>query len=70
MKQHNVAILDRKKVNAIPLRATSTDTTTTDEEIRRHAYELYERHGRQDGREMDDWLEAEREIRKTRAAVA
>ena len=26
------------------------------------AYELWERHGRPQGRDLDDWLEAEREI--------
>jgi len=33
-------------------------------QIARRAYELYERRGRQNGRANQDWLEAEREIRK------
>lgn len=33
------------------------------EEIAERAYELYEARGREDGRDMDDWLEAERELR-------
>ncbi len=33
-------------------------------EIARRAYELYERRGRQDGRAVQDWREAEREIQK------
>jgi hypothetical protein len=33
-----------------------------DEEIRIRAYELYERRGRQDGHDLEDWLEAESEI--------
>lgn len=33
-----------------------------EEEIRRHAYELYEQRGRQDGFAEEDWLEAEKEV--------
>jgi hypothetical protein len=32
-----------------------------DEEIRRRAYEIYLGRGEQPGRELDDWLQAERE---------
>ena len=31
-------------------------------EIARLAYRLYERRGRQDGHDVDDWLSAEREL--------
>ena len=31
--------------------------------IRRRAYELFEARGRQAGHELDDWLQAEREIK-------
>ena len=34
------------------------------ERIAKKAYELYEQRGRQDGRELEDWLEAEELIRK------
>lgn len=30
--------------------------------IRRRAYELYEARGREEGRELEDWLRAEAEI--------
>jgi hypothetical protein len=33
------------------------------EEIRRRAYEIYLERGEQPGREVDDWLQAERELR-------
>jgi hypothetical protein len=33
------------------------------EDIRRRAYELYEQRGREDGHDVDDWFEAEREIK-------
>jgi hypothetical protein len=34
-----------------------------DDDIRSRAYELYEARGREPGREWEDWLQAEREIR-------
>jgi len=34
------------------------------EQIAKRAYELYEQHGRQDGRAVQDWEQAERESRK------
>ena len=45
--------------------------------IRQRAYELFEARGRQHGHELDDWLQAEREVRhhlglsnRTRGRVA
>ncbi|MCI0573559.1 MAG: DUF2934 domain-containing protein [Myxococcaceae bacterium] len=35
----------------------------TAEQIARRAYELFEARGRQDGNDMEDWLQAERELR-------
>jgi Protein of unknown function (DUF2934) len=32
--------------------------------VRRRAYELFEAHGRQPGRDVEDWLEAEREVKQ------
>lgn len=37
--------------------------------IRRRAYELYERRGRGDGHDRDDWLQAESEIKTPALAV-
>jgi hypothetical protein len=34
-----------------------------DDEIARRAYELFEQRGREPGREWEDWLQAERELR-------
>ena len=34
------------------------------EEVARVAYELFERRGRTDGRDQQDWLEAERIVRQ------
>ena len=33
------------------------------EDVEHRAYELYEGRGREDGRDWEDWLQAEREIR-------
>jgi hypothetical protein len=38
----------------------------TSDEIAARAYEIYEREGRTDGRDMDHWLRAERELREER----
>jgi DUF2934 family protein len=32
------------------------------DEIERLAYRLYEKRGRRDGRDLDDWLDAEQEL--------
>jgi hypothetical protein len=44
---------------------------TSEEQIRIRAYELYEARGREDGHDLEDWLEAEAEItgRTQRAAA-
>lgn len=34
------------------------------ERVERKAYELYEKRGRQHGRDFDDWLEAEKIVEK------
>jgi hypothetical protein len=38
--------------------------STRNEEIRRRAYEIYLERGEQPGRELDDWLQAERELKR------
>ena len=35
----------------------------TDQEIRRRAYEIYLERGAQPGHELEDWLQAERELK-------
>jgi hypothetical protein len=42
----------------------STENSARDEEIRRRAYEIYLERGEQPGRELDDWLQAERELER------
>ena len=50
---------------AAPLLTRETVDVTP--QIAKRAYELYEQRGRQDGRTVQDWEQAEREIRKDEA---
>ncbi len=53
---------------------TAVPTTETpnklQEQIRHRAYELYEQRGGTDGRELDDWLQAEAEVTQSMAKRA
>jgi hypothetical protein len=40
------------------------DVDSLSDHIRARAYQLFEGRGRQPGRELDDWLQAERETKK------
>lgn len=43
------------------------------EQIRRRAFELYEQRGKEDGHDLDDWLQAESELslqQSTKAVAA
>jgi Protein of unknown function (DUF2934) len=62
-----------KRNHSTEFQATSTraeteegavGNSTRDEEIRRRAYEIYFERGEQPGRELDDWLQAERELKR------
>jgi hypothetical protein len=53
-----------------PTRRTDTkqktpkpETTVSELEISRLAYEIYEQRGRTDGAQLDDWLRAEQQLR-------
>ena len=39
-------------------------TFSLEDRVRRRAYELYVQHGNQPGSELNDWLQAEEEIRR------
>lgn len=41
------------------------DRPVTNDQIAQRAYELYLNRGGQDGAELDDWLQAERELRRS-----
>jgi hypothetical protein len=46
--------------------STGSRRDISENEISARAYELYERRGREDGHDWDDWLEAENELRARR----
>jgi DUF2934 family protein len=45
-----------------PPRRTAQQRTITDTEIAHRAYDLYLARGREDGHDVEDWLQAEREL--------
>jgi len=48
-----------------------SESQELENQIRQHAYELYEARGREDGHDLEDWLRAEEEITaKTARGVA
>jgi hypothetical protein len=52
--------------NQIPTKVTKS-TPDLQEQIRRRAHELYEQRGRDEGHELDDWLQAESEVTQQKA---
>jgi hypothetical protein len=48
---------------------TTGTTTDMEDKIRQRAYELYERRGRGDGSELEDWVQAEAEVLGSREAA-
>jgi hypothetical protein len=48
----------------------SPPTNLTDGDIAKRAFELYCERGCQDGHDVDDWLQAERELQKTANSTA
>ena len=55
-----------RRSKALPNRSA----TMTDRDIARRAYELYEKRGREHGHDLDDWLQAERELQDTLSSTA
>jgi Protein of unknown function (DUF2934) len=62
---------NRKRISEIQTTSTQAETgevsvgnSARDEKIRRRAYEIYLERGEQPGRELDDWLQAERELKR------
>ena len=55
-----------REIETNPDVETQPSGTITQEEIAQHGYALYEARGREDGHDLDDWLEAERELLEQR----
>jgi hypothetical protein len=49
---------------------TTESTSELQEQIRPRAHELYEQRGRDEGHELDDWLQAESEVTGQKAKGA
>jgi hypothetical protein len=49
---------------------TDTASDSRDDAIARRAFELYSARGYQDGHDIDDWLNAERELRAETSSTA
>ena len=47
-----------------PAKKRPKETPSLEQRIRRRAYELYLRRGNQSGSQLDDWLQADEEIRR------
>ena len=54
---------DDETTQAHNMRNASPQTAVTNSDIARRAYELYEQRGGVHGRDLDDWLLAENELR-------
>jgi hypothetical protein len=52
--------------SSLQLGSASMASSPTEDDIRMRAYQLYLERGRAPGRDFDDWLSAERELRKRR----
>ena len=62
--------IEKKPSTLAPKSDEPTVLIPIEQQIRQHAYELYEQRGRTDGHELDDWLQAECEIKGTQAKAA
>jgi hypothetical protein len=57
-----------KRIEPITLQTNSPEIEAPcelQEQIRRRAYELYEQRGAKDGHELEDWLQAEAEVKQS-----
>jgi DUF2934 family protein len=52
----------RRSDKVVPMRTELTPPRSHDDEIARRAFELYCERGRKDGYDLEDWLQAEREV--------
>ena len=74
MGQKTNKAADGKDKNRAPEATESNDApvtqhSTTDEEIQRRAYEIYLSRGASDGHDLEDWLQAERDLRQANAST-
>jgi hypothetical protein len=56
----------KEAISKKPKRTIQSGTESLHEMIEKKAYEIFEKRGGQHGRDLDDWLEAERIIKNTK----
>ena len=61
---------EKKPSTQAPRSEEPTVLIPIEQQIQQRAYQLYEQRGRREGHELDDWLQAECEIRGTQANAA
>lgn len=62
--------IEKKPSTLAPKSDEQTVLFPIERKIQQRAYELYEQRERTDGHELDDWLQADREIKGTQANAA
>ncbi len=62
--------IEKKPSTLAPKSDELTVLIPIEQQIQQRAYELYEQRGRTDGHDLDDWLQAECEIKGTQAYTA
>lgn len=62
--------IEKKPLTLAPKSDESTILIPIEQQIQQRAYELYERRGMTDGHDLEDWLQAECEIKDTHANAA
>ena len=62
--------IEKKPSTLAPKSDEPTVLIPIEQQIQQRAYELYEQRGRTDGHDLDDWLQAECEIKGTQANAA
>jgi Protein of unknown function (DUF2934) len=62
--------IEKKPSTLAPKSDEPTVLIPMEQQIQQRAYELYEERGRTDGHDVDDWLQAESEIKGRQAKAA
>jgi Protein of unknown function (DUF2934) len=62
--------IEKKPSTLAPKSDEPTVLIPIEQQIQERAYELYEHRGRTDGHDLDDWLQAECELKGTQANAA
>jgi hypothetical protein len=62
--------IEKKPLTLAPKTDEPTVLIPIEQQIKQRAYEFYEQRGKTEGHELDDWLQAECEIKGTQANAA